>query len=173
MTKSILVAYATQHGSTRDVAQVIATTLREHGLPVELQPVHQVQHLDRYDAVILGAPFYMGKWLRDAHRFLKHHRATLSRLPVAIFALGPRSEAYEEVQEVRTQLDKALAGAPWVTPVAIEVFGGKIDPASLHFPFNHMPAVDARNWTAIRAYAERLVEIFRPADSPISQEASR
>jgi menaquinone-dependent protoporphyrinogen IX oxidase len=45
----------------------------------------------------------------------------------------------------------------------IELFGGVINPAKLHFPFNHMPTGDARDWKAIRAFAERLATAFRPA----------
>lgn len=52
---------------------------------------------------------------------------------------------------------------PWFEPVAIEVFGGKFDPATLRFPYNlipalkHMPANNIRDWTAIRAWASGLV----------------
>ena len=172
MTEKILVAYATQHGSTQEVAEAIGTTLREHGLEAEVQSVHQVPNLDGYSAVILGAPFYMGRWLRDARHFLKKHRVALAKLPVAIFALGPRSEVGEEIREVRAQLDKALAAAPWITPVEISVFGGKVDPVSLHFPFNHMEATDARNWTAIHIFAEKLAQIFHSSASSTSEVMS-
>jgi hypothetical protein len=30
-----------------------------------------------------------------------------------------------------------------------------IDPAKLHFPFNRMPATDARDWEAIEAFADQ------------------
>ncbi len=169
MTALILVAYATKHGSTQEVAEAIAATLREHALEVEVQPASEVRALDRYGAVLLGAPLYSGRWHGDANRFLKRHRTALSERPVAIFALGPRSAAEEERRGSREQLDRALAKASWLAPVAIEVFGGVIDPAKLGFPFNRMPASDARDWTAIRAWASNLATQFQPAQASASE----
>jgi menaquinone-dependent protoporphyrinogen oxidase len=169
MTAFILVAYATKHGSTLEVAEAIAATLREHALEVEVQPASEVRTLDRYSAVVLGAPLYTGRWHKDASRFLKRYRTALVERPVAIFALGPRSVALEERRGSREQLDHALAKASWLAPVAIEVFGGVIDPTKLHFPFNRMPASDARDWTAIRTWASNLVAQFQP----VQAEASR
>ena len=171
MTAFILVAYATKHGSTQEVAEAIAATLREHALEVEVQPASAVHALDRYGAVVLGAPLYNGHWHRDARRFLKRYRTALAERPVAIFALGPRSTAEEERRGSREQLDRALAKASWLAPVAIEVFGGVIDPAKLHFPFNRMPASDARDWTAIRAWASNLARQFQPVQASASELA--
>ncbi len=165
MAAFILVAYATKHGSTQEVAEMIAAVLREHAFEVEVQPASEVRALDRYGAVVLGAPLYNGRWHKDASRFLKRHRTALSERPVAIFALGPRSAAEEERRSSRKQLDRALAKASWLAPVAIEVFGGVIDPTKLHFPFNRMPASDARDWAAIRAWASNLATQFQPAQA--------
>ena len=66
------------------------------------------------------------------------------------------------------QLDKELLKFPWFTPVAIEIFGGKFDPATLSFPYNLLPALkqmppsDARDWTAIRAWALGLAAQLQP-----------
>ncbi len=89
MSDSILVAYATRYGSTQDVAEQIAATLRKCGLKVEVKPAKQVRSLEGYCAVVLGAPFYIGSWLKDAQRFLEQHQVALLERPVAVFALGP------------------------------------------------------------------------------------
>lgn len=162
MTASVLVAYATKYGSTQEVAEAVAAALRENGLRTEVRPMSEVRKLDGYSAVVLGAALYMGHWHKDASSFLKRHRTGLSGLPVAIFSLGPLTTAEKERQDSRAQLDRELAKASWLAPVSIEVFGGVINPAKLHFPFNHMPAGDARDWTAIRAWACKLVALFRP-----------
>src|SRR5512143_2273612 len=88
---SILLAYASRYGSTQEVAETIAAALRESGLEVELQPMQDVKQIDRFTAVVLGAAIYNAKWHPAAHQFLSQHQAALSRLPVAIFALGPLS----------------------------------------------------------------------------------
>ena len=169
MSTSVLVAYATRYGSTQEVAEAIAATLRECGLAVDIQPVQDVRTLDQYSVVLLGAPLYMFHWHKDALHFLARHRETLMQRPVAIFALGPFHNDAKEFQEVREQLEKELAKFPWLMPAAIEIFGGKFDPQKLTFPHNllpalkNMPASDIRDWTAIRAWASDLAEKFQPA----------
>lgn len=162
MATTVLVTYATKYGSTREVAEAIAATLCEDGLRVEILPAREVRSLEGYNEVVLGAALYMGRWHKDARRFLKRHRSALVHLPVAIFALGPLSAGEKEWQGSRAQLDRALAQAPWLTPTAVELFGGVINQAELHYLFNHMPAGDARDWTAIRAWASGLGAALHP-----------
>jgi menaquinone-dependent protoporphyrinogen oxidase len=83
MSDSILVIYATRYGSTREVAEQVAATLRDSGFEASLQPARQVRTLDGYRAVVLGAPLYMFRWHRDAKRFLRRHRQALAGRPVA------------------------------------------------------------------------------------------
>lgn len=175
MPTRILVAYATRYGSTQEVAEAVAGTLRERGRDTTLQPTHGVRSLEEYGAVVLGAPLYMFHWHKDALHFLERHRAALITRPVAVFALGPFHDDAKEYQEVRQQLDKELAKYPWLTPRAIAIFGGKFDPAKLSFPHNllpalkNMPASDVRDWTAIGAWASDLAAMLQPAESQASQ----
>ena len=166
MTTSVLVGYATRYGSTQEVAEVIAATLRECGLAVDIQPVRQVRTLEGYRGVVLGAPLFMFHWHKDALQFLSRYRQALAERPVAIFALGPTHDPYDEQewQDSRAQLDKELSKVPWLAPVALEMFGGKYDPVKLRFPINllagKVPATDLRDWTAIRAWAANLKPIL-------------
>jgi len=169
MSASILVAYATRYGSTQEVAEAIAATLRERGLAVDIQLMRDVRSLDQYRAVVLGAPLYMFRWHKDAIHFLAKHREALTQRPVAIFALGPFHADEKEFQGVREQLDQELAKFPWLTPAVIEIFGGKFDPQKLTFPHNlvpvlkNMPASDARDWTAIHVWASNLATELQSA----------
>jgi len=166
VASSVLVGYATQYGSTQEVAEAIAATLREGGLEVDIQPLREVRDLAGYSAVVLGAPLVMYHWHKDALGFLKRHRQALTERPVAIFALGPVHEPHdeEEWKSSREQLDKELAKYPWLAPVAQELFGGKFDPTKLRFPLNKLagkePASDARDWIAIRTWAENLKAVL-------------
>jgi menaquinone-dependent protoporphyrinogen oxidase len=150
---TVLVTYGTKHGSTREVAEAIAATLRNAGSDVALEPAGAVRDVTPYDAVVLGGSLYAGRWHPDARHLLSRHREELARRPVAVFALGPKTLADDEVAQSRLQLTKALSDVPEVRPAATAVFGGVVDPKRLHFPFNHMPASDARDWDAIRDWA--------------------
>jgi menaquinone-dependent protoporphyrinogen oxidase len=164
MDGKVLVTYASTHGSTQEIAEVIAEIIRERGLTVELKPARLVKDLAGYSAVVLGAPLYMFRLHSDARRFLTTHRSALEHaVPVSIFSGGPMEEGKDEQwAEVRVQLDKELAKFSWLKPASIEIVGGRFDPANLRFPWKfipalkQMPSTDLRDWAAIRTWAEGL-----------------
>jgi menaquinone-dependent protoporphyrinogen oxidase len=160
MSNSILVAYATKHGSTREVAEAVAATLAEQGTAVEVRPAAEVTDVGPYDAVVLGGSLYMGHWHRDAVRFLRRHDVELAALPVAVFAMGPRTLENNDVEGARMQLDHALAKVRDFEPVEVAIFGGVIRPETLRFPLNRISASDARDWDAIRAWSERVAAVL-------------
>lgn len=171
MAASVLVAYATKYGSTREVAEAVGEVLRAKGITVEVRRVREVRSLDGYAAVVLGAPLYVGNLLGEARKFLDKHHVALERLAVAVFALGPLS-AGKELEEARPQLAAALEKAPWLKPVAVELFVGSYDPAKLRFPYTLLATMkasplygvgkrDERDWDAICAWAETLPAALR------------
>ena len=169
MADSILIAYATKHGSTREVADSLAAALHEHELDVATLPAAQVDDLSPYDGVVVGGSLYAGRWHPDALDFLKRHRRALETVPVAVFAMGPRTMETREVAQSRTQLDHALAKVSGVDPFAVTIFGGVLDPRKLRFPFNRMPASDARDWDAVHAWADNIAHGLmygKPAPEP-------
>ena len=160
MSDTVLIAYATKHGSTREVAEAVADTLQEHGLGVETLPAARVVDVSPYAGVVVGGALYLGRWHPDAVDFLQEHRHTLATLPLAVFGMGPRTMEEHDAEESRTQLVKALAKVPEIDPCAVAIFGGVINPHTLHFPLSRLPASDARDWSAIRAWATDFARVF-------------
>lgn len=171
METRFLLAYATVSGATLEIAEAVAQTLREQGLTVDVLPARKVQTLAGYSAVVLGAPLYMFHIHKDARRFLaQHQKALAGGLPIAIFADGPFGDTDAKGWEmIRSKLDAELAALTWLKPAAVEVMGGKFDPANLKFPYNLIPAMrgmppsDLRDWDAIRAWAGRLPALLKGA----------
>jgi menaquinone-dependent protoporphyrinogen oxidase len=160
MTDSTLVAYATKKGSTRDVALAIAELLDRQGLGVDVRAAADLETMDGYSGVVLGGALYMGRLHRDAREFLVRFREELAQVPTAVFAMGPGTLDDKDVRRSRAQLDRALSAVPEIDPVSVAIFGGVLDPAKLRFPFNHMPATDARDWDEIRSWANRVARAF-------------
>lgn len=174
MFTPILVAFATQYGSTREVAETIAAILREEGHEADVQEMEEVRTLDAYRAIVLGAPFSLGRWHRDALRFLARFERELVERPVAIFALGPVGIDPVEVETGRQQLLEELTLHPWLHPIAAEMFGGTCDPGQVGprhkaiaalptRPLQGMPANELRDWQAIRAWERSVAQMLRPA----------
>lgn len=68
----VLVAYATDHGSTRGVADRIADRLRQRGVDAKACAVADVLEVSSCEAVVLGSAIHGGKWLPEAEL----HRAS-------------------------------------------------------------------------------------------------
>jgi menaquinone-dependent protoporphyrinogen oxidase len=149
----VLVAYATRHGSTREVAAAIAARLRVDGIEAELRPAHEVTDVQPYRGVIVGGALYTGRWHKAAVALLRRHCEALASRPLAVFALGPRTLEPADLAASRQQLLSSLAKVPELEPYAAAVFGGVIDPKTFHFPLNRIHASDARDWDAIDAFA--------------------
>jgi menaquinone-dependent protoporphyrinogen oxidase len=162
MAARILVGYATKMGSTREIAEAVATVLRGRGAAVEVRPLREVRSLEGFAGVLIGAPMYMFHLHKDAKAFLARHRAALAAIPSAVFSLGPFHDVEKEWEEVRAVFEKELGQFPWLAPVAQEVFGGAFDPAKLGLPYSLIPAMkklppsDIRDWEAIRRWAGGL-----------------
>lgn len=170
MAASVLVAYATKYGSTREVADAVAEWLRYRGLEVELSAASELRSLHGFDAVVLGAPLYGGSLLKEARKFLAKHQAALEKVPVALFVLGPTS-GLDDLETSRAELDGALEKLAWFDPVTKDVFVGAYDPDKLRFPDSKMAARptsplydmearDDRDWDAIRAWADSLPDVL-------------
>jgi menaquinone-dependent protoporphyrinogen oxidase len=168
MAADVLIAYASKRGSTEQVARAIGEALRSQRLTTKIEAAANCRDLDGFRAVVLGGSLYVGRWHRDARRFLRRHREALGSLPLAVFALGPGKATTEDFASSRLQLDAALEKATGIEPRAVAVFGGVIDPDRLRFPFNRMPRTDVRDWEEIRSWGLAL-----PAQLELEVEAAR
>ncbi len=159
----VLVGYATKYGSTREVAEAIKKELEKKNFNPDLKPVSEVNSLNGYKSIVLGAPLMMGHFHKDMHRFLTRYKEDLSKKPVAFYALGPVSVPYSEKewQGSRSQLKKELDKYAWFKPFKTEVLGGKFDPANLPFPINKLaskaPVSDTRDWKKIKDWTNELM----------------
>lgn len=87
----ILVAAASRHGSTREIATELAKALRR-ALPdtgVDLVPLTPGIDPDGYQAVVLGSGVYFGRWLAEARAAVDAHAEALRQRSVWLFSSGP------------------------------------------------------------------------------------
>jgi len=160
---SVLVAYATKFGSTREVAERVGARLLKAGLQADVRAAREVRSLEGYDAVVFGGALYMFRLVGEGRRFLKKNRKALSQLPLAVFGMGPLEDTESQFFDARQHLNKALVGLEGVVPVDVTIFGGVLDPAKLKFPYSNpgikaMGMSDLRDWQAIEGWADSLPE---------------
>ena len=161
MTARILVAYASRKGSTAGIAQAIGKELVSAGHTVDVIEMKTVTTVEGYNAVIIGAPVYMGKVDTDISKFVAKNRDRLASIQVAAFAVGiaPVAPQIEPVEKVLDDLTKAVSP---IQLIAATVFAGKLDPDKMSFIERSMTSLmkvrtgDFRDWNAIAVWAKGL-----------------
>jgi menaquinone-dependent protoporphyrinogen oxidase len=85
---TVLVAAASKHGATAEIAARIGADLTAGGLDVAVMKLRDVEDVSRYEAVVVGSAVYFGQWMREARTFVDTHAQELAERPVWLFASG-------------------------------------------------------------------------------------
>ena len=165
MDKRVLVAYATKYSATAEIAEKIGEVLREAGLEADVLPADRATDLAAYQAVILGSAVYIGRWRKEAVKFLQANEQALTEKPVWLFSSGPTGEGDPVELLQGWRLPKSLQPlADHVQVRDIAVFHGATDVNKLNFIEKWMlknvkaPVGDFRDWEAITAWATAIAD---------------
>ena len=156
---TVLVAYASKHGSTQGIAKRLAEQLRQLGKEAEARSVDAVENPDSYEAFVIGSAIYYGSWLKEATEWVRRNRATLAQHPVWLFSVGPLGT---EVQDAEQQPKEMAEFQQAIRPREQRIFFGALDHSRLSFAERVMvkavraPEGDFRNWQSIEAWAESI-----------------
>ncbi len=85
---TVLIVHASDHGSTREIAERIATRLSEAGHTAKALSVEEAGDPSEYEAVVLGSAVHSQAWLPEATRYAKRHAAVLAERPVWLFSVS-------------------------------------------------------------------------------------
>lgn len=167
---TVLVAYASKHGATREIADRIAATLTAAGQPADARSTDNVSDLAGYDAFVIGAAAYYGHWLKPATEFIRAHKALLAAWPVWLFSSGPLGTKTADAQDPDVQeaaLPKEFSELrDAIQPRGDRVFFGALDQDNLTLSertIRRMPAGrallpdgDFRDWQDIDLWAKAI-----------------
>jgi menaquinone-dependent protoporphyrinogen oxidase len=162
----VLVAAASKHGGTTEIARAIGTALTEARLETDVKPVDEVTTLESYDAVVLGSGVYMGRWLEPAKRFVERNATALATRPVWLFSSGPLGDPPKpagEPADVLGYIERTHARDH-------RVFPGVLDKGALGLGERTIvaavraPAGDYRPWDEVKTWALGIArELGHPA----------
>jgi menaquinone-dependent protoporphyrinogen oxidase len=160
---AVLVAAASKHGATEEIAARIAADLSEHGLDVDLRRLEDVDDLGAYDACVLGSGIYLGNWLKPARRFIDEHADQLTRRPTWLFASGSivgDPPIGDDPNALRAGLAEQLVER--TAAREHKLFAGRLDTSQLGLMERmavrgaHASEGDYRDWQAIDEWAATI-----------------
>lgn len=160
----VLVVYASRHGATAGIAARIAARLVDSGVPADLRRVDEVETLDTYDAVVLGAPVYDQSWPPEATRFVSAHGDELAARRSWLFSVGSFGDTKRLIGPLMRKEPRDIAGVrAAVRARDYRVFQGVI--GEDQWPFWSRVFFralggrfgDHRDWPAVDAWADEIV----------------
>ena len=161
MSDRVLVAYSSKHGSTAEIAQLIGKTLDDAGLGVDVRKVAEIRSLAPYRAVVVGSAVYMGRWRREALRFLR--RTELTERELWFFSSGPVGEEEGDPPQIErwTKPRRVTQLAERIGAHDHAVFGGMIAEGGgfrrTMIARGTPPELrDRRDWTEIQVWAKGI-----------------
>ena len=172
----VRIAYATDHGSTKGVAERLAHVLNEHGLETVLGSVHEAPDLGECDAVVLGSAVHNMAWLPDGREFLVRNQMALRQRPVWLFSVGmpaalrrPLRGRATKQEEARLLRDLQVMARPKEHRLFSGVFE-RTDAGGLagHLLFWAVSGHygDFRDWDAIDAWARTIAADLTHVPAP-------
>ncbi len=160
---SMAIVIASKHGSTREIGEEVARTLRHDGIGSTIYDATDVVNLEGRSGVIVGSAVYMGKWMKEARDFVEENADRLRTMPVWLFSSGPIGEqSPESAVDARAMNDLiASCGAR-----SHRLFSGKLDRSELSRTERlatrlvNAPEGDFRDFDAIDAWAEEIAAVL-------------
>ncbi|MEV6140209.1 flavodoxin domain-containing protein [Nocardia sp. NPDC051990] len=161
----IAVVYATEKGSTRDIAEFIAAELKDQGAEVELSDAEHAPELSRFDTVVLGSAIHDMDFLPAAVTFVRTHREALRNKNVWLFSvgLGPALGGPIGSRIGRIVPKKIAALRDSISPRGYQAFSGHYEHVGVSLKARILYRMmgggrygDLRDWAAIRAWSTSI-----------------
>jgi menaquinone-dependent protoporphyrinogen oxidase len=173
---TVLVAYASASGSTRGIAERIASKLTVHGIQCDVRDVANAGDLDSYAVFVVGSAVHQGKWLAEAVAFLSRNAGVLKAKPVWLFSVGMQDTPALGVVRgfVGTRESAAITRLRRVVePRDVHQFRGAVYPEQVgragtlfvravagHFG-------DFRDWSDVDAWGESIATSLECRSTPV------
>lgn len=167
-----LVASASQHGATREIADMIGATIAERGIATDIREVENVATLNGYDAVVVGSAVYMGDWVKSARAFVERHAVELAARPTWMFSSGPIGDPPKPVADAAVKVDDLVTA---VHAREHRVFAGRLQMRRLGLVQRtaargvHAAEGDHRDWNEIQAWGTSIADALEDLGSRTSQ----
>ncbi|MGW0179134.1 flavodoxin domain-containing protein [Nocardia sp. NPDC003345] len=84
----VAVIYATEEGSTRDIAEFVAADLNQRGADVQLRDIDHAPGPEGFDAMIIGSAVHDMNFLPAACAYIDRNRPGLAATGVHLFGVG-------------------------------------------------------------------------------------
>ncbi|NEW48926.1 flavodoxin [Nocardia cyriacigeorgica] len=161
----IAILYATEQGSTRDIAEFIADDLAGRGAEVMLHDIEHAPDLSPFGTIIIGSAIHNMDLLPAASAYIHAHRDQLTGSRVWMFSvgLGPALRGPLGRRLGRVVPKKVAELRDTIRPRGYHAFAGRYDRAGAGWKARTLYRLmggarygDLRDWAAIRTWSNDI-----------------
>ena len=173
----ILLAFASSHGQTRDIASAMAARIESHGHTVELADAAAgLPGPSGFDAVVLGSRIQYGRHAPAIEAYARAHRLALAALPSAFFSVSMSAAQHGAGPDPNGYLERFFTITGW-RPACVTVFGGALKYRQYGWVLRQVMRLIARrgghatdtsrdhhytDWAAVARFADHVDGALRP-----------
>jgi menaquinone-dependent protoporphyrinogen oxidase len=121
----VLIAYASAHGSTEEIAARVGMVLRQNGLDADVVPAEEAPGLEGYDAFVIGSAIHNSSWLTPAERFVTREAPSFAGRPVWLFSVATVGASSSGLGAFGTWMARKAGRIPKDLPALIARTGAK------------------------------------------------
>jgi menaquinone-dependent protoporphyrinogen oxidase len=170
--KKVLVIYGSWLGSTREIAEAIAESMRAEGAQVDVLSGRAVKGVKDYDGVVIGSSVRAGMLHSGMKRPVRRFSKQLAEKPVAAFvgcAMANNKEETDAEAKSKEYITKFMDKFPQIKLLDVKPFAGAflVENARgfMKTMVQNVAAEttgegDPRDWEAIAAWAKDIYRQF-------------
>ncbi|WP_063053786.1 flavodoxin domain-containing protein [Nocardia arthritidis] len=166
----IAVVYATEQGSTRDIAEFIGTELAGRDAVVELADIDHAPDLSNFDTLVLGSAVHNMKLLPPVADYVHAHHDELTRKDVWLFSVGLAPALRGPIgRRLARFVPKKIAGLrDSIMAHDYRAFAGRYDGEGISLRTRLLYRLlgkgrygDLRDWAAVRSWTDTIARNLR------------
>ncbi|HIC1895889.1 menaquinone-dependent protoporphyrinogen IX dehydrogenase [Citrobacter freundii] len=111
-----LILFSSRDGQTREIAEYLASELKELGIWADVVNLHRTAEPDwqNYDSVVIGASIRYGHYHAAFQEFVKKHATRLNSMPSAFYSVNLVARKPEKrTPQTNSYARKFLMSSPW------------------------------------------------------------
>ncbi|MBJ3593752.1 menaquinone-dependent protoporphyrinogen IX dehydrogenase [Salmonella enterica subsp. enterica serovar Saintpaul] len=111
-----LILFSSRDGQTREIAEYLASELKELGVWADVVNLHRTDEPDwkNYDSVVIGASIRYGHYHSAFQEFVKKHATQLNAMPSAFYSVNLVARKPEKrTPQTNSYARKFLMSSPW------------------------------------------------------------
>ncbi|CAH0130394.1 hypothetical protein SRABI83_00226 [Arthrobacter sp. Bi83] len=175
---TVLVAYASSLGSTREIAQHMASRMAVALGEVECRSVQEVEAVSSYEAVVVGSAIHNQAWLPPALLFFTRHAHELAKRPVWAFSVGMADALPKPFRKRGAALQQERLSRVLVKECPLrghKIFSGVYKAGQMPAPLRMLFRLvggrfgDLRDWAVVDGWTDQITDqLAKPASSTSS-----